>query len=98
MFWQVEDVPSVPSVPDFQYIPGVPSVSCVPCFSNREADQRLCFRYTDTAIPLLPKFQASSHLLLMYSPVCVRPGQKPEDRFSHSEADIICTYIRCRHH
>ena len=32
----------------------------------READQRLCFRYTDTTIPLLskfPKFQASSHLL-----------------------------------
>ena len=22
---------------------------------NREADQRLCFRYTDTIIPLLPK-------------------------------------------
>ena len=22
---------------------------------NREADQRLCFRYTDTTIPLLPK-------------------------------------------
>ena len=37
---------------------------------NREADQRLCFRYTDSTIPLLPgsnflypKFQASSHLL-----------------------------------
>ena len=32
---------------------------------NREADQRLCFRYTDSTIPLLPiytKFQASSHL------------------------------------
>ena len=22
---------------------------------NREADQRLCFRYTDSTIPLLPK-------------------------------------------
>ena len=34
---------------------------------NREADQRLCFRYTDsTCNPstfLNPKFQASSHLL-----------------------------------
>ena len=31
---------------------------------NREADQRLCFRYMDSTIPLLPKykFQASSHL------------------------------------
>ena len=30
---------------------------------NREADQRLCFRYSDSTIPFLlnPKFQASSH-------------------------------------
>ena len=27
---------------------------------NREADQRLCFRYTDSAIPLLPKSEISS--------------------------------------
>ena len=26
---------------------------------------------------LNPKFQASSHLLWLYSPVCVGPGQKP---------------------
>ena len=43
---------------------------------NREADQRLCFRYTDTTI-LNSKFQASSHLLWPYSPVCVGPGRKP---------------------
>ena len=55
---------------------------------NREADQRLCFRYTDSTIPLLPKFQASSHLLELYSPVCVGPGRKPEDRFSQNEAQI----------
>ena len=41
---------------------------------NREADQRLCFRYTDN---LNPKFQASSHLVWLYSPVCVGPGRKP---------------------
>ena len=44
---------------------------------NREADQRLCFRHSDSTIPLLPKFQASSHLLWSYSPVCVGPGRKP---------------------
>ena len=46
---------------------------------NREADQRLCFRYTDRTIPLLSKskFQASSDLLWLYSPVCVGPGRKP---------------------
>ena len=27
---------------------------------NREADQRLCFRYTDSSIPLLPKSENSS--------------------------------------
>ena len=50
---------------------------------NREADQRLCFRYIDSTIPLLPKtkFQAFSHLLWLYSPVCVRPGQKPQRPF-----------------
>ena len=28
--------------------------------SNREADQRLCFRYTDSTNPLLPKSEISS--------------------------------------
>ena len=28
--------------------------------SNREADQRLCFRYTDSTIPLFPKSEISS--------------------------------------
>ena len=27
---------------------------------KREADQRLCFRYTDSTIPLLPKYEISS--------------------------------------
>ena len=46
--------------------------------SNCEADQRLCFRYTDSTIPLLlnTKFQAPSFLLLLYTPVCVGPRRK----------------------
>ena len=53
---------------------------------NREADQRLCFRYSDSTIPtrivqflfyLNPKFQASSSFLSLYRPVCVGPGRKP---------------------
>ena len=28
--------------------------------SNREADQRFCFRYTDSTIPLFPKSEISS--------------------------------------
>ena len=44
---------------------------------NREADQCLCFRYTDvqSLYYLNSKFQASSHLLWLYSPVCVGPGR-----------------------
>ena len=38
---------------------------------NREADQRLCFRYIDSTIPLLPKSEMSS--LLPFS-VDVQPG------------------------
>ena len=29
---------------------------------NREADQRLCFRYLDSTLPLLPKYKISSPL------------------------------------
>ena len=39
--------------------------------SNREADQRLCFRYTDSTTPLLPKSEISS---LQPSSVAVQPG------------------------
>ena len=38
---------------------------------NREADQRLCFRYLDSTIPLLPKYKISS---LWPSLVAVQPG------------------------
>ena len=60
---------------------------------NREADQRLCFRYTDSTIPLLPKFeiQAPRYLLCLYSPVFVGPGRKPEHWFSSVAAQMIIT-------
>ena len=38
---------------------------------NREADQRLCFRYIDSTIPLVPKYKISSFLP---SSVAVQPG------------------------
>ena len=38
---------------------------------NREADQCLCFRYTDSTIPLLPKSEVSS---VQPSSVVVQPG------------------------
>ena len=67
--------------------------------SNCEADQRLCFRYSDSTIPLLskssilnPKFPASSHLLWLHRPICVRPGRNPNCWFSHAQAHIILIY------
>ena len=65
---------------------------------NREADHRLCFRYIDRQIVqslffLNTKFQASSHLVWLYSLVCMGPGRKPEDRFSHNEAHIMSPQI-----
>ena len=47
------------------------------------ADQRICFHYVDSTSPL--KFQASSHLLLSYSQICVG---NPGDRFSHKAAQL----------
>ena len=38
---------------------------------NKDADQRLCFRYKDSTIPLLPKSEISS---LYPSSVAVQPG------------------------
>ena len=38
---------------------------------NREADQRLCFRYLDSTIPLLSKSEISS---LLPSSIAVQPG------------------------
>ena len=38
---------------------------------NREADQRLCFRYIASTNPLLPKYKISS---LIPSSVVVQPG------------------------
>ena len=59
---------------------------------NREADQRLCFCYTDSTIPLLyyPKFQASSHLLWLWPKA---EGNSASDHPQHRGGDSFdcCT-------
>ena len=59
---------------------------------NREADQRLCFRYIESTIPLLPipKFQGSSHLLWLYRSVCVGPGRKPRRPVFSERGSNVC--------
>ena len=58
---------------------------------NREADQRLFFRYTDRTIPLLPKSVISSLQPLLCG-CTVRFVSDlvgtPEDRFSQNEAQL----------
>ena len=51
---------------------------------NHEADQCLCFRYTDSTIPLLSKVEisTSSRAARVVSDLV----GNPEDRFSHNEA------------
>ena len=53
---------------------------------NLAAVQLLCFSCIDSTIPLLPnpKFQASSHLLWLYSPLFVGPGSE-----KHTQNDVI---------
>ena len=53
---------------------------------NREADQHLCFRYSDSTVPLLLKSKVSSSFLCLYRPVCVGPVRKPHCWFSHEAA------------
>ena len=58
---------------------------------NREADQRLCFPtlIVRSLYFLNPKFEASSHILWVYSLVCVGPGRKPERWFSHERGSFV---------
>ena len=60
---------------------------------NREADQRLCFRYIDSTIPLLSKSEISS---LYSSSVAVQPGlcqtwsQTPKTGFLRTRLNFEC--------
>ena len=51
---------------------------------NRTADQRLCFPYTDSTIPILPKSDISSLDLSSVADLV----RNPQDRFSHVAAHM----------
>ena len=58
---------------------------------NREADQRLCFRYIASTIPLLPKDKNFKPLVIFCGCTARFVWDQvkiPEDRFSHNEAQI----------
>ena len=51
---------------------------------NRQADQHLCFRYTDSTIPLLPIYEISSILLssvVVQSGLCRTWSETPKTGF-----------------
>ena len=60
---------------------------------NREADQRLCFLYMDSMIPLLLKSEISSLLQTLRSPFVSDLVGNPEDGFSNDEAHIIAFFV-----
>ena len=61
---------------------------------NKDTDQLLIstFVFATRIVQFLyclnPKFPASSHLLRLYSPVCVEPGRNPDCWFSHEQAHL----------
>ena len=58
---------------------------------NREADQRLCFRYIDSTIPLLSKSDIFKPLAILCSCTAWFVSDlvgNPEDRFVQNEAHI----------
>ena len=64
---------------------------------NCAADQRLCFHYTDSKIPLLPKSEISS---IYSSSVAAHPrlfqtwSETREDRFSHdTDSCHMCKHV-----
>ena len=68
---------------------------------NHEADQRLCFRYTDSTILLLPKSEISC---LSPSSVTVQPrlynrtwSKTPKTGFSHNEAPFVVLLAQVYH-
>ena len=62
------------------------------------SDQRLCFRYVNSTIPLLPKSEISSlKLPSVYSLVCVGPCRNPK-RKNFSWRDNILSQQQISHH
>ena len=75
--------------PDFAYAKTVKGADQLR--SNYEADQRLCFCYTESTIPLLSKSKISSRLAIFCDCIGWFMSQSdivrnPKDQFSHEAA------------
>ena len=59
---------------------------------NREADQRLCFRYSDSTIPLLPICKISSFKpasVAAQTGLCQTRSETPKTRFLTARLNLI---------
>ena len=63
--------------------------SCIICKTDK------CSK-TNTLYYLNPKFQASSHFLWLYSPVCDGPGRKPRIPVFSQRGSFVTDYFYCR--
>ena len=66
---------------------------------NKNPDQLIgafvfVIRIVQSVYYLNPKFQASSHLLWLYSPVCVEPGRKPLRPVFSQRGSYYCKLYR----
>ena len=52
----------------------------------------IAMRIVQSLYYLNPKFQASSYLLWLYSPICVEPGQKPRRPVFSQRGSYGCLY------
>ena len=66
-----------------------------PAFAYAKTKAQISFAVTAQSLYFQnSKFQASSHLLWLYSPVCVGPGQKPRRPVFSERGSYICA-ISC---
>ena len=67
---------------------------------NHEADQRLCFRYLDSAIPLLPTYKTSSLWPFFWGCAAwfvLGPGRKPQGPVSEVAAQMFSCSTQLSH-
>ena len=68
---------------------------------NREADQRLCFRYSDSTIPLLLKSKISSFYLfsvLVQAGLCRTCSETTLLVFPRGGSHVFRKAVKCRNH
>ena len=78
--------------PDFAYVKTKAQISCT---ATVQLISAFVFHYIDCTIPLLSiSIKASSHLLCLYSPVCVGLGRKPRRQVFLQRGSYLLNVLR----